>query len=80
MNEVDSYIEWLYGTSPQFYYTTEHCYALLATQNIHQDTLKADYNRLGSMKHDLNHDGIINSFDEIGYHYSIEKIKKGGKK
>ncbi|MBR6072104.1 MAG: hypothetical protein IKP77_04645 [Acholeplasmatales bacterium] len=66
MDDVDDYIEWRFGSYPNFYYTTEHNYALLATQNIHQSTLRDDYNRLGNLMHDLNHDNIINDYDKIG--------------
>ncbi len=69
MDDVDDYIEWRYGSYPDFSYTTEHNYGLLAIQNIDQTTLKDNYNNLGNLRHDLNHDNIINNYDNVGFDF-----------
>lgn len=64
MSDVDNHLNGMYSKKTNYHLSTDHNYAVLATDNINQLTLGDKYNELPII-HDLNKDGVIDSNDKL---------------
>lgn len=65
MSDVDYYVSSIYGTKTDFSMETMHNYGALSLINVNQTTLKNNYNNLGNLRFDRNHDGKLDVLDNL---------------
>lgn len=69
--DINNYLYNKYGSYRNYSLSTSHYYGFLSVNNYNQSTLRDNYNALGSLRHDLNGDGVINNYDNVGMYEGI---------